>query len=89
MSGKLLTEHHLEFLSLKGGCTRSSEFTFVKMPHCCKSHAVAHLIRVRKMILLIMLLEGEAYTGQPRYVKLAYLEYTAYGEVIIHSRAFP
>ena len=28
-------------------------------------------------------------TGQPRYVKLAYLEYTAYVEVIIHSRAFP
>ena len=28
-------------------------------------------------------------TGQPRYVKLAYLEYTAYVEVIIHSQAFP
>ena len=28
-------------------------------------------------------------TGQPRYVKLAYLEYTAYVEVIIHSRFFP
>ena len=28
-------------------------------------------------------------TGQPRYVKLAYLKYTAYVEVIIHSRAFP
>ena len=28
-------------------------------------------------------------TGQPRYVKLAYLEYTAYVEVIIHSRSFP
>ena len=28
-------------------------------------------------------------TGQPRYVKLAYLEYTAYAEVIIHSRSFP
>ena len=25
MSVKLLTEHHLEFLSLKGGCTGSSE----------------------------------------------------------------
>ena len=42
-SVKLLTEHHLEFLSLKGGCTGSSEFTLVKMPHCWKSHAVAHL----------------------------------------------
>ena len=28
-------------------------------------------------------------TGQPRYVKLAYLEYTAYVEVIIHSQIFP
>ena len=33
---KLLTEHDLEFLSLKGGCTGSSESTLVKMPHCWK-----------------------------------------------------
>ena len=39
---KLLTEHHLEFLSLKGGCTGSPESTLVKMPHCWKSHALAH-----------------------------------------------
>ena len=31
---KLLTEHHLEFLSLKGGFRGSSESTLVKMPHC-------------------------------------------------------
>ena len=35
---KLLTEHHLEFLSLKGGCTGLSESTLVKMLHCWKSH---------------------------------------------------
>ena len=40
---KLLTEHHLAFLSLKGGCTGSSESTCVKMPHCWKSHVMAHL----------------------------------------------
>ena len=40
---KLLTEHHLEFLSLKGGCSGSSESTQVKMPHCWKSHATAHI----------------------------------------------
>ena len=40
---KLLTEHNLEFLSLKGGCKGSSESTHVKMPHCWKSHALAHL----------------------------------------------
>ena len=38
---KLLIEHHLEFLSLKGGCRGSSESTLVKMPHCWKSHALA------------------------------------------------
>ena len=38
---KLLTEHHLEFLSLKGGCRGSSESTLVKIPHCWKSHAAA------------------------------------------------
>ena len=43
MSVKLLTEHHLEFLSLKGDCTGSSESTLVKMPHCWKLHVTAHL----------------------------------------------
>ena len=42
---KLLTEHHLEFLSLKGGCRGSSESILVKMPHCWKSHATAHFIK--------------------------------------------
>ena len=40
---KLLTEQHLEFLSLKRGCRGPSESTLVKMPHCWKSHALAHL----------------------------------------------
>ena len=40
---KLLTEHHLECLSLKGGCRFSSESTLVKMPHCWKSHVTAHI----------------------------------------------
>ena len=44
MSVKLLTEHHLEFVSLKEGCTGSSESTHVKMQHCWKSHAAAQLI---------------------------------------------
>ena len=42
MSVKLLNEHHLEFLSLKGGYTDSSESTHVKMSTCWKSHALAH-----------------------------------------------
>ena len=40
---ELLTEHHLEFLSLKGGCRGSSESTLVTMPHCWKSHVTAHM----------------------------------------------
>ena len=40
---KLLTEHHLEFLSLKGGCRGSSESTLVKMSNCWKSHALAQM----------------------------------------------
>ena len=43
MSVKLLSEHNLEFISLKVGCTGSSESTFVKMPHCWKSHVTAHM----------------------------------------------
>ena len=31
MSVKLLTEHHLEFPKLKGGCTGSSESTLVRI----------------------------------------------------------
>ena len=44
MNVKLLTEHHLECLSLKGGCRGSSESTRVKMPNYRKSHALAHLV---------------------------------------------
>ena len=40
---KLLTEHHMEFLSLKGGCRGSSESTYVKMSYCWKSYALAHI----------------------------------------------
>ena len=43
MSVKLLTEHHFEFLSFKGGCIGSSESTLVKMAHCWKSHVVADI----------------------------------------------
>ena len=43
MSVKLLTEHDLEFISLTGGCTGSSESIHVKMLHCWKSHVTAQL----------------------------------------------
>ena len=51
MTVKLLTEHHLEFLSFKGGFKGLSESTFVKMSestlvkmsHCWKSHVTVHM----------------------------------------------
>ena len=46
MSVKLLTEHHLEFLSSKRGCTGLSESTLVKMPHCWESHVTAHMFNL-------------------------------------------
>ena len=43
---KLLTEHNLELLSLKGGCSGSSKSTLVKMSNCWKSHAAAQMCHV-------------------------------------------
>ena len=48
---KLLTELHLEFLSLKGGCRGSSESTLDKMSNCWKYHA-----EVQNFIILMHLL---------------------------------
>ena len=45
MSVKLLTEHRLEFVSLKGGCTVSSESTLVKMPHCVAAQLMIYWLR--------------------------------------------
>ena len=47
MSVKVLTEHHLKFLSLKGGCTGSSEPTLVKMTHSWKSRDIAHIRKIQ------------------------------------------
>ena len=47
---KLLTEHHLEFLSLIEGCTGSSESTIAKMPHCLKSHVAAQILLKRPLV---------------------------------------
>ena len=55
MNTELLTEHHLEFLSLTGDCTGSSESTLVKMPHCWKSHVAAHI----EMLAVILMIPGK------------------------------
>ena len=51
---KLLTESHLEFLSLKGGCRDSSESTLVKMSNCWKSQTAAQLSCKHSIVYLIV-----------------------------------
>ena len=53
MSVTLLTEHHLESLSLNGGCTGSSLSTLVKKPHCWKSHAAAYLSVILNVVCCV------------------------------------
>ena len=48
----LLTEQHLRFLSLKGGCRGSSESTLFKMSNCWKSHAAAQMYISNKVSLI-------------------------------------
>ena len=47
MSVKLLTEHRLEFVSLKGGCTGSSESTLVKMQICVTGQGFEPMCTIR------------------------------------------
>ena len=55
MTVKLSTEHHLEFLNIKEGCTGSSESTHVKISNCWKSHVAAHMILWREQCLVQIL----------------------------------
>ena len=71
MTVELLIEHHLEFPSLIGGCTDSSESTLVKMPHCWKSHVTAKLSKETSALFLSMMIaqqEGRntQWEQQPR-----------------------
>ena len=44
LSVKLLTEQHLEFLSLKEDCTGWSESIHGKIPHCWESHVASYIM---------------------------------------------
>ena len=50
MTIKLLTKHNLEFLTLKGACTVTSESTLFKMPHCWESHVKAQNMKLVKFL---------------------------------------
>ena len=54
MTVKLLKEHRLEFLSLTGGCTGSSESIHVKLPHCWKSHVTAQFTIILLLLQVMM-----------------------------------
>ena len=69
----LMTEHHLEFLSLKGDYRGSSESTLVKTSNCWKSHAAAHIIFVVFVIswLLYFIVNSEVNEYQKQIKVIA------------------
>ena len=86
-SVQLLSEHHLESLSLNGCCTGLSESSHVEMPHCCKSHVAAHFIyslgltcSARKLFFLHMKMKGTdkpAQSDQHLWYSFSFLERTS------------
>ena len=73
MTVRLLTEHYLEFLSLKGGCTGSSESTTVKMPRCWKSHVTAQIIPIFEVMLFTLF--GYKSINQEDMVEYRHLQF--------------
>ena len=74
MNIKLLNEHHLEFVSLKGGCTGSSESIHVKTPHCWKSHDTAHISSLCELNSKFAFIIFQQTTAGPvAYQELAYV----------------
>ena len=71
MSVKLLTEHRLEFVSLKGGCTGSSESTLVKM-HCVAAQFMVHWLRADAYDTLGTFLKEKEKIRQVRTTNLVF-----------------
>ena len=78
MTVKLLTEHHLEFPSLKGGCTGSSKSTLslVKIPHCWKSHVVAHIMETQCIISMCAIKQVDGLLEALRWDRLVCSNYS-------------
>ena len=70
MTVKLLTEQYLEFLSLTGGCTGSSESIRVKIPHCWKLHVTAQIWSVEYELVRILLIGADTVTIVDTYIVL-------------------
>ena len=77
---KLLTEHHLEFLSLKEDYRGYSESTLVKMSNCWKSHAVAQLCTFMENNVRVDKLSVSTY-GNPRH-KNDFLKKKLYAKIL-------
>ena len=58
MRVKLLTNYHVDFLSLKRGCIGLSESMHVKMPHCWKSHVTAQILLTENICNIFELKES-------------------------------
>ena len=61
MNVKILMEHNLEFLSLKGCCTGLSESTLVKMPHCWESHVMYIIIDSSYYVIVFVCLRSSIH----------------------------
>ena len=85
MSDKLLTEHHLEFLSLKGGYTGLSKSTLVKMPHCWKSHVMAHITTVHMVTALVY---KDKYHCPVRNVSTSIISSNGKDDIVSHVHSF-
>ena len=84
MTVKLLIEHNFEFLSLKGGCTCSSESTHIKIPHCWESHVTVHL-SIQNLIspLSVNIDVGTGTSSFDKRVKLSMSRELAYKPVAL------
>ena len=58
---KLLTEHHLKFLSLKGGCRGSSKSTLVKLLEISFRGSLLLLIFLVEVIRIVVSVGFERY----------------------------
>ena len=63
---QLLTEYHLEFLSLKEGCRGSSKPALVKMAHCWKYHGIVHLLFCKNDLFTLYIFKTQSDTRYNR-----------------------
>ena len=83
---KLLTERQLEFLSLKGSCTGSSESTLVKMSNCWKSHALAQIETCHQTVTIAENRFAQAATATTMSLQFVRINFRILGNIWASSR---